>query len=155
MDKSIEQYLAEGHQFFRTRKNTIAQNLGPIKGYHDARYTIHHKNENTLLTHYRWGCKSPSVESEYDLIEPLPNQLTGYNMELSNEQIHELINCGNQIAHGEASNAIRSRILKTGVTVKQANAAMYYAYERGHSAGYDEVLRMALNLCSEVFEAAN
>lgn len=74
---------------------------------------------------------------------------------MDNEQIHDLINSDNEDAMAEAARAIQSRIFATGVTSKQAAAAMHYAYERGHSAGYGEVLRMALNLCTDVFEATD
>jgi hypothetical protein len=74
---------------------------------------------------------------------------------MDNWKINDLINSQNLDAHGYAHVEIKERIMKTGVNKKQADAAMYYAYEHGHSAGEDEVLRIALNLCSEVFEAAN
>lgn len=74
---------------------------------------------------------------------------------MDNEQLNDLINSGNEDALGEASKAIKARILATGVTEKQASAAMYYAYEHGHAYGEAEVQRTALNLCTEVFEAEN
>jgi len=55
--------------------------------------------------------------------------------------------------YGAALFSIRSRIRKTGVSDRVADAAMYYAYDRGHSAGEDEVCNMSLNLLHEVFEA--
>lgn len=69
---------------------------------------------------------------------------------LTHEEILEHINKGRYVA---ANVAIRERIRATGVLPKVVDAAMYYAYERGHSAGEGEVARMAFNLMSEVFEA--
>jgi len=74
---------------------------------------------------------------------------------MDNWQINDLINCDNLDAQAEAYVEIKERILKAGASKKQADAAMYYAYERGHSCGEQETLRIALNLCSEVFEAVN
>jgi hypothetical protein len=69
---------------------------------------------------------------------------------LTNQEIHDLIN---NERYEEADNAIRERLAATGVRDKVASAAMFYAYEHGHSAGEDETLRIALNLVTDVFEA--
>lgn len=55
--------------------------------------------------------------------------------------------------YDNALSAIRARIRKTGVSDKVANAAMYYAYEQGHSCGEYEVCNIAYNMLIEVFEA--
>lgn len=69
---------------------------------------------------------------------------------MDNEQILGLVNAGKL---DEASQAIRDRLAATGARPAVVSAAMYYCYERGHSAGQDEVLRLAFNLLTEVFEA--
>lgn len=53
----------------------------------------------------------------------------------------------------QANKGILDRMIATGITKVQAQNAMYYAYQRGHSAGEHEVCLMAFNLLLEVFEA--
>lgn len=89
---------------------------------------------------------------------------------MENSEIHDLINKAEKIecagrtateselkvvtdSYRIAYAEIKNRILATSVTNKVADAAMYYGYEHGHSAGQGESLRIALTLCNDVFEA--
>jgi hypothetical protein len=77
---------------------------------------------------------------------------------MQDDEIYALINKvesdrSDDASYQAAHDAIKARIVAAGANEKQASAAMYYAYEHGHSSGYGEVLRIAFNLLTEVFDA--
>lgn len=45
-----------------------------------------------------------------------------------------------------AISALKSELLGAGATEKQTNKVVSYAWERGHSSGYEEIINILINL---------
>lgn len=78
-----------------------------------------------------------------DIYDKVYNATKGLDYKVDKEQL--------EIIYSEASDLIRAAIKATGANDNQVSAAMYYAYESGHSGGYEEVFNKELVMLN-IFE---